>query len=297
VVARAQLAAARTAASAPRGIVTQLAELGAIVQAGQPLYTLDGSHPVVLLTGSTPAWRAMGPGMTDGDDVRQLERNLATLGIGGSDLTVDRHWDEATTAAVKAWQARLGIPQTGAIELGQIVFQPGPIRITTRAVDLGGTVAPGGAVLTATTTDRIVSVALNTANQGSVKVGDHVDIVLPDGVTTTTGEVTTVGSVATAGENGGNPTIPVTITLDDPAATGVVDQAPVQVAITTATATDVLAVPVQALVALLEGGYAVELTDGTTNTYVGVELGLFANGWVEIRGDGIQAGQTVVVPA
>jgi peptidoglycan hydrolase-like protein with peptidoglycan-binding domain len=284
--------------AAPRGIVTQLAAVGDIVAAGQPLYTLDGSHPVVLLAGSTPTWRAMRPGMTDGADVRELEQNLSDLGFAPADggVTIDDHWDDATTAAVKAWQHALGVPETGTIELGQVVFEPGPLRVTTTSIDLGGTVAPGGAVLTGTTTNRIVSVDLDTVAQGNVKVGDPVDITLPDGITTTTGTVTSVGSVATAGDNGANPTIPVTITLDDPAATGVVDQAPVQVAITTATATDVLAVPVQALVALLEGGYAVEVATGTTRAYVGVQLGLFANGWVEINGNGLEAGQTVVVP-
>lgn len=297
-VARAQLATARAAAGAPLGIVTQLADEGDIVQAGEPLYTLDGTHPVVLLTGATPTWRPMRPGMTDGADVKELEQNLGDLGFAGdgSALEIDDHWDDATTAAVKAWQHALGVPETGSIDLGQIVFQPGPLRVTSAAVDLGGTVVAGSAVLTGTTTNRIVSVALDTVAQGVVNVDDPVDITLPDGVTTTTGTVTSVGSVATARENGGNPTIPVTITLDDPSATGVVDQAPVQVAITTATATDVLAVPVQALVALLEGGYAIEVVDGETHSYVGVQLGLFANGWVEISGDGVDAGQTVVVP-
>ena len=161
---------------------------------------------------------------------------------------------------------------------------------------LGGTVGPGAAVLAATTTRRVVSVDLDSAAQTSVKVGDTVDIILPDGTSTTTGVVSEVGTVATAGQNGGNPTISVTVTLDDPTATGALDQAPVQVAITTATATDVLAVPVEALVALLEGGYAVEIQQGATQSYVGVKLGLFANGWVEITGNGLQAGQTVVVP-
>jgi len=297
-VARAQLATARTAMGAPRGIVTQLAAAGDIVQAGEPIYTLDGSHPVILLTGATPTWRPMAPGMSDGADVKELEQNLQDLGFAsaGSALKVDDHWDEATTTAVKAWQHALGVAETGTIDLGQLVFEPGPLRVTSTAVDLGGTVAPGGSVVNGTTTNRIVSVDLDTVSQGTVKVGDPVDITLPDGVTTTTGTVTAVGSVATAGQDGANPTIPVTITLDDPSATGVVDQAPVLVAITTATATDVLAVPVQALVALLEGGYAVEVVSGATYSYVGVQLGLFANGWVEINGNGLDAGQTVVVP-
>ncbi len=295
-VARAQLAAARAAAGQPRGVVTQIALVGSTVRPGDALYTLDGNHPVILLAGTTPTWRAMRPGMSDGADVRELEQNLKDLGFADADLSVDDHWDNATTAAVEAWQHALGVPETGAVDLGQIVFEPGPVRITATSVDLGGTVSPGGAVLSGTSTQRVVTVALDTVAQGSVNVGDAVGIVLPDGVTTTTGKVASVGSVATADANGGNPTLPVTITLDDPSATGVIDQAPVQVAITTATATDVLAVPVEALVALLEGGYAVQVVDGGTPSYVGVELGLFAGGWVEINGNGLEAGQTVVVP-
>jgi hypothetical protein len=59
---------------------------------------------------------------------------------------------------------------------------------------------------------------------------------------------------------------------------------------------DVLAVPVNALLALLEGGYAVErLTDSGESELVAVETGLFADGWVEVTGE-LAAGDAVVVP-
>ncbi len=61
---------------------------------------------------------------------------------------------------------------------------------------------------------------------------------------------------------------------------------------------DVLAVPVNALVALLEGGYAVEVVGrrrGAPRTS-GVETGLFEDGKVEVTGDGLAAGDLVVVP-
>ena len=58
---------------------------------------------------------------------------------------------------------------------------------------------------------------------------------------------------------------------------------------------DVLAVPVNALVALLEGGYAVEVVeDDGSRRYVRVETGLFEDGLVEVSGDGLEAGDTVV---
>jgi len=112
--------------------------------------------------------------------------------------------------------------------------------------------------------------------------------------------VSDVGTVATIPANSGGagsstPTISVTVTLDDPAAAGTLDQAPVAVNITTATATNVLAVPVTSLVALLEGGYAVQTDDGGRLSYVGVQLGLFAGGWVQVTSSGLEAGQLVVV--
>jgi hypothetical protein len=58
----------------------------------------------------------------------------------------------------------------------------------------------------------------------------------------------------------------------------------------------VLAVPANALLALLEGGYAVErVTDGGGTELVAVETGLFADGWVEVSGD-LAEGDEVVVP-
>ena len=55
--------------------------------------------------------------------------------------------------------------------------------------------------------------------------------------------------------------------------------------------------PVNALVALLEGGYAVERVADGTSTLVGVELGIFQDGWVEVRADGLDEGDAVAVPS
>jgi hypothetical protein len=62
----------------------------------------------------------------------------------------------------------------------------------------------------------------------------------------------------------------------------------------------VLAVPVDALVALAGGGYAVEeVTSDGSHQLVAVTPGLFddAQGLVEVSGKGLAAGQRVVVPA
>jgi hypothetical protein len=289
------------------GTVTWLPAVGRVIRQGQVLYRVDGA-PVVLLYGSTPAYRALAEGATaaeaTGADVAQLNHDLVALGYVDS-AGVDSAWDEfnwATKAGVEKLQKHLGVDQTGKLSLGDVVFLPTAGRVTTVQATLG---APAtGPVLQASSTARTVSVALDADLQSEVKAGDRVTITLPDG-STTPGTVTSVGKVATAPSNnsGGSdsgPTLPVTIRPTNPTATGSLDQAPVLVAITERTVHNVLAVPVNALLALAGGGYAVEVADADgTRHLVPVSPGLFddAAGLVQVTGSGLAAGQRVVVPA
>jgi multidrug efflux pump subunit AcrA (membrane-fusion protein) len=107
--------------------------------------------------------------------------------------------------------------------------------------------------------------------------------------------------VAVTSESGGNATttIPVEVKLTDPRAAGRLDQAPVTVNITTATAHDALAVPVTALLAQSSGVYAVEVVaPGNTRRYVPVRPGISddSSGLVQVTG-ALAPGQRVVVPA
>jgi multidrug efflux pump subunit AcrA (membrane-fusion protein) len=143
-----------------------------------------------------------------------------------------------------------------------------------------------------------VMIALDVSQQTEVSTGDAVTVTLPDG-TTTPGVVSSVGAVATStsGPNGTVTTIPVQVKLTDRAAAGSLDQAPVTVNITTATARNVLAVPVTALLARSPGGYVVEVAGrGGTRRYVPVTAGIFdgATGLVQVTGN-LTAGQRVVV--
>lgn len=88
----------------------------------------------------------------------------------------------------------------------------------------------------------------------------------------------------------------VTVTLDDPGAGGTLDGARVKVRFTRASREGVLAVPVNALLALSEGGYAVEVYSAGQRRLVRVETGLFSRGYVEVAGDGLAEGAQVVVP-
>jgi hypothetical protein len=156
-----------------------------------------------------------------------------------------------------------------------------------------------------TTTTRQVTIALDAAQQSEMKVGDKVTITLPNNQTTP-GVISSVGTVATtpasSGSGGANssPTITVLVSPTDPTATGTWDQAPVNVTITTGSVTNVLVVPVDALLVQSGGGYALEVAGANGARHlVHVTLGLFddADGLVQVTGSGLAAGQRVVVPA
>jgi hypothetical protein len=292
---------AKTLYAQAAGTVTALRQPGSIVKRGQALYWLDG-RPITLMYGSLPAWRRLDASSPDGSDIRQLERNLVALGYDTSrDIEIDDEWDWATTAALKRWQEHEGLEETGAVELGEIVFLPRARRIGQLAATVGATLQPGGEVMDTTSTKRLVTVDLDADKQSLVKKGDAVTVELPDD-STIDGTIVSVSKVAESDEDPqtgerGDPTIEVKIRLDQGSKTGGFDEAPVDVAIAQETAKGVLSVPVSALLALAEGGYAVEVVDGSGSTrLLRVEPGMFADGLVEISGEGIKEGAKVVVP-
>jgi hypothetical protein len=250
---------------------------------------------VALLYGPTIATRAFASGMSPGTDVAELNANLDALGyaheLTGSAFTA------ATAAALRRLQAANGEPQTGALLVGSVVFEPGPIRVTSVMPTVAvGSGAVAGPVLSASWVTRQVAIQLDAGLEGQVKVGDRVSITLPDNETTP-GRISYVSSVASTGQNGS--TIQVDAAPTDPAATGSLDQAPVNVAITTARVSNVLAVPVDALLALSGGGYAVEEIGAAGRHHlVAVTTGLFddSDGQVQVAGNGLAVGQRVVVP-
>lgn len=294
-------------ASQPPEVFTKLPEVGQVVTPGHGLYSVNGT-PTVLLSGHTPAWRTLTEGVT-GPDAQELNADLVALG-DATRSQLDPNSDDfgtATAAAVKKLQADLGADQTGSLTLGQVVFLPSALRITDVAATLGSSAQSGTQVLQATSTTRLVTATLDAAQISEIKPGDKATITLPDNHTTP-GMVSSIGTVATSpsgGSSGGSgssgpPTVQVDITPTDPSATGTVDQAPVQVGVTTDTARSVLAVPVVALVTTASRHPAVEVTGKNALTHpIPVRVGLFDddNGLVEISGTGLAAGQYVLLPA
>ena len=289
---------ASAASYGQNAVYTMLPKVGQIVRNGEPLYAING-EPAFLFYGGVPASRAFMQGMSAGADVAELNRNLRRYGAPSGDA-----FTAGTTLAIERFQSAHHLPTTGRLPLGSVVFEPGAVRVTS-VTPTAGSPVQAGAVLSISSIRRVVTIALDASQQTNVKVGDPVLITLPDN-STTPGHVSFVGTVATtpsSDQNGGGsstPTIEVDVTPDHAAATGRLDQAPVDVSITTATVRNVLAVPVNALVALAGGGYAVEEVESTgVHQLVGVSVGLFDDsaGMVEVSGSGLTAGQRVVVPA
>jgi hypothetical protein len=281
------------------GTLTKVPAAGQIFRQGETLYKVDNKAVVFLEGDYVPVYRDLSVG-TKGVDVQQLNADLVALGYASSsDLDpTSTYFSWGTYYALEKLQHHVGLTKTGKLTQGQAVFVPfKQIRITKAGVNVGASVPSGGVVLNASSASRQVVVSLAADRQSQVKARDKVTITLPNGKTTD-GAVSEVGKVATKGSD--STTVSVYITPADPKATGDLDQAPVKVSIVTDTVKDVLAVPVNALLALAGGGYAVEVVDpGGKHRLVSVTTGLFDDsaGTVQITGNGLTAGQNVVVPA
>jgi peptidoglycan hydrolase-like protein with peptidoglycan-binding domain len=293
------------------GTLTRARDIGQVVVEGQSLYEVDG-RPVLLLYGKRPVWRAFSWGMSPGPDVQQLEAALNALGHG-PELAVDQQFTTGTSAAIRRWQAASGLPVTGTVPLGQVVFLPRGVRITGHSVELGTQVQEGSTVETATTGKPVVIVQLPPADLPTTKVGDPVEVSLPDGRTQRPGRIIAIGAVATTSSSssgsgpdpdsgsdsgGGESTAQVTIAVDG-AIKGFLDQAQVQVFITAELHRDVLAVPVVSLRAQPDGQYEVIVVDGDSTRQVPVSVGLFDDiaRLAEVSGPGLTEGLRIEVPS
>jgi hypothetical protein len=173
----------------------------------------------------------------------------------------------------------------------------------------------------------VVTVDLSASSQGEATVGQHVTVVMPSG-DDAGGTITAVSPVAQNANNSGDnsvgngggsggggsggggsggdgsggsgtgngggtsSTIPVTIALRGGAVGAGMDQASVSVNFVQQRADHVLSVPVTALLATSGVHYAVQEA-AAPHRLVPVRTGLFAAGYVQIRGPGIHPGLRV----
>ena len=301
------------------GIVTWLPRPGTTIARGDQLYRV-ADQPVPLFYGSMPLYRDLAERGTVGRDVRIVARNLEALGyeIGsqpGPGETITRPAPAATAAkpkpkttkvtvrkgesvltgsllrAVKRWQQDVELPVTGRIGVGDVTVLSGAVRVDSVTALRGD--SADTPLLTVTPTAKVVTAQASVTEAGTIHRGDRVTVVLP-GDTSVAGKVSVVSTAVQADEEQGPATEPkraVTVTVDDPEKLNGIDAATVQVDLAGETHKDVLAVPVGALVALSEGGYAVQMAEGGL---VAVTTGMFAKGLVEVTGDGLAEDLRVV---
>ena len=168
-----------------------------------------------------------------------------------------------------------------------------PINIGNHIVKVGDAIVAASPLYVSSGIAREVTFNLPAGDQGMVSVGDSVIVKLP-----TDEEIKAVvrfvDSVVTEIGNGSK-VIEVILDVVDADNTETYDEAPVDILVTSEISKGVLYVPVNALVALAEGGYAIEVLSGEESAYIKVEIGVFTDGYVEIIGS-IQEGQEVIVP-
>ena len=275
------------------GVVTKLPAVGDLATRGQALYRVN-DQPVPVFFGDTPFFRTLDTPGLQGSDVAVLESNLIALGFYTGHLPKDPH-DATLTAnmllGLKNWQAHTGLPTTGTLTVGQVLVLPGPARVSAVTAQLGDPATSN--LLSLTSTTKLVTISAPADQAGAIQPGAQANISLPTG-TTTAGKVTAIGTAPPSSTpTGGSATtnIAITVTPDDQQALGNLDTAGVTVQITTVVHPNVLAVPISALLALKEGGYALQLPDGRL---IPVRTGLFTDQLVEVSGPGLAAGLRVV---
>ncbi len=268
----------------------------------------------VAMYGEHPAWRSFETGMSAGDDIYQLEQNLVSLGYDkDKSILIDREFDENTHKAVEAMQSLMGVSVTGKLSFKDILFIPGPsvVQYSSSHTELGAMIVTTNPVLGLIPIEKVieksgepevtkslqkVNSSIEVANQDLVGVGLSVSIELPD-ENIIAGTISDIGEIAVIPlGNQGEPYLEIVIAIDEvesfPEWTG----ATVTVSVTKKLASDVLAAPVTSLLAVLGGGYAIEIIENGLTKLVPVSVGLYADGYVEIDGDGIKEGTEVIVP-
>ena len=222
----------QTAYNSLSGTITWLPAAGRVIKPGRALFDID-NEPVLLMNGTTPAYRNLTSSDTAGPDILELNRNLVALGYEPY-IEIDDEWQAATTDGVEALQRAEGWYESGTLTLGQIDFLPGTQLVATVVGTLGSAVTGGTSATAATTapasshghgnagagassgaggsateilttnsTQLVVTVDLNASLQSEAALGERVAVEMPDG-STVGGKVTAVSAVAQSPSSGDN---------------------------------------------------------------------------------------------
>lgn len=238
------------------GTLLAVVEVGDRLVNGDVIAVVD-DRAVVWLDGEVPAWRALGEG-DEGVDVLQLESALTALGFNDDgDVTVDEEYTSATAAMVEAWQASLGVAETGRIESGTVVFGGDRDRVAATSVAVGDAIESGSPVVSIGARSRFAVLEATPSEAVTLAIGDEVSVDLPDR-TELPGTVANVRS--------GSDVWTITVEFGDDVEFPATDVTNVEMTWTHVVEADVLTVPGAALLRLDDGSYTVEVigADGTT---------------------------------
>ncbi|UYQ66315.1 peptidoglycan-binding protein [Streptomyces peucetius] len=237
---------------------------------------------------------APSPSASDGGSGTQAEDGRAKP---STTLTKVRKGDAVLTpsliAAIGRWQRSQDMDPSGVIRPAEVFVTSGGVRVGKVLAQVGDDTSTG--LISVTSTGKQVTLAVHASEAGSVREDARVRVTLPDqrqvhGTVTSVGTVVQDDEADNPGRSATAGRVAVTVRLDSDDEVRRLDSAPVQVEFPGQTKRDVLAVPVGALLALSEGGYALRTEDGRL---VAVETGMFAKGMVEVTGSGLREGLRV----
>ncbi len=291
---------AQTFTGRKSGTVTWLPAVGTVVERGQRLYSVD-AKPVVLFLGDTPLYRTIDGTATPGPDIAEVNANLRALGYRTAPKGAG--YTTGTADALRRWQHSDGLDETGTLAVGDVAVLPAAVRVDSLKAQLGAQATTDLLGLTSTTKLVTATVDPTQVDTSLLTPGRAVALSLPGGGQAT-GTIATLNSSGTQGQpdssastgtgQAGQAGQTVTVTIGDQSAVSGMDSGSIGVTVPTGSRKGVLAVPVGALIVVQGGGYAVQVVTGQTSMLVGVRTGMFADGLVEVSGQGITAGRKVV---
>lgn len=270
--------------------------VGAAVSNGTTLLTIDGVAVQAVTDGldvNAPIIEAMADA-----DIERLENLLVFFGFDPSgNIVVDDEADLATVAAVIAWQESAGLQTTGSLDVGHYIVAPPGTDVAAVHITPGAVLNGGALAVTVERSTLSVSLEVVVDESDTFEVGTAVEVEFADEAIVA-GEVTQIADVANVAASADElPTIDVEITLDTSGADTDVVFGPVTVRLETDRINDAVLIPTRALVSLQEGGYAVQVRRADGDVLVGVELGAFDDGLVQVVDGSVEPGDDVVVPS
>ncbi len=257
---------------------------GDTIATGHHLVSMSGT-PIVAVETEIPFYRNLVVG-DRGADVQRLETALKEAGYHPG--PVDEEFTVETLGAWQALLARLGSTPASQFDLANVESISPDTAVSEVRVVVGQIVEPGMPLLALSSAAGVLTCPMATP----VRPGSAVRLRAPDG------EIAGVVGLVDESPEGGLATF--TVETESPLP-------PEQTSfdgdvITAETDTEVLSVPVSALFGDGSQGMFVLVADGEASTdaeaqpeRVEVTVGMIANGWAEITGDGLDESTLVVV--